>query len=355
MINLSFNQICVLSAISTKDSYGLEIVEEVKKESGIKLVLGSLYNILHKLEKEGLVKSYWGEETAERGGNRRKYYKITAKGETTLNEAQFGLAKLWGWGDLLKNLFSQINTSFELSFKFSYFAFFLLIISINTYGYNSDCVLNEDNFLNHPLQTIILKFCLISLLTTFFHFILVFGIGNRYINKLSIETHDSHYFPNNKIFKLYSLYLKNIDVIEKVLFSSCFVLMIYVVIYVILFFSDITGIHEIYIFILINLGAFVFGYIDKKITKYASLIYNLLFRSQFDEEQIIESLLFHLPHGRKEEVIGDLLEYNEHLKKEGVSNFKRRLIICWQILMMFYAMTRITLSDFVKPKKEKAD
>ena len=93
---MTYNQICVLSAIADKDEYGLGIIKEVKEKSGIKLVLGSLYNILGKLEKLGYVEGYWGETAEGRGGNRRRYYKITGLGEKALFDAQSGLMNLWG-------------------------------------------------------------------------------------------------------------------------------------------------------------------------------------------------------------------------------------------------------------------
>tara|TARA_B100000745_G_C19903413_1_gene302710 strand:- start:65 stop:373 length:309 start_codon:yes stop_codon:yes gene_type:complete len=93
--NLTYNQICVLSAIAKEDQYGLGIIKEVKESSGIKIVLGSLYNILAKLEKLNFVESYWGEATENRGGNRRRYYKITGVGEQMLLDTQNGLNNLW--------------------------------------------------------------------------------------------------------------------------------------------------------------------------------------------------------------------------------------------------------------------
>ncbi len=93
--NMSLNSICVLSVLVQEDRYGLEIIDKVKENSNIKILLGSLYNILSKLERDGLLTSYWGEETADRGGNRRRYYRITKNGESVLNEVQYGLNNMW--------------------------------------------------------------------------------------------------------------------------------------------------------------------------------------------------------------------------------------------------------------------
>ena len=89
------NDLTVLSILMQGDRYGLEIIKAAK-EVGLSLFLGSLYNILKRLEKHGLVESYWGEDTSERGGNRRRYYKITGKGETTFEDAKQSYLQLWG-------------------------------------------------------------------------------------------------------------------------------------------------------------------------------------------------------------------------------------------------------------------
>jgi len=98
--NATLNQVYVLSALVGTDRYGLDIIKAVKEQSNTKIILGSLYNILSKLEREGFVESYWGKQTSERGGNRRKYYKITGAGEGYLHQVQSGLSNMWGWGNL---------------------------------------------------------------------------------------------------------------------------------------------------------------------------------------------------------------------------------------------------------------
>ena len=76
------NEFKVLSTLIQSDKYSLFISKIVK------IKLGSLYNILARLERKGLVKNYYGEDTFERGGNRRKYYQITALGSSVVTEVQ---------------------------------------------------------------------------------------------------------------------------------------------------------------------------------------------------------------------------------------------------------------------------
>ena len=62
----------VLSVISKTDMYGYQIIKTLEVMSNE----GTLYPILHSLEKEGSLESYW----CEAEGRKRKYYKITESG-----------------------------------------------------------------------------------------------------------------------------------------------------------------------------------------------------------------------------------------------------------------------------------
>jgi PadR family transcriptional regulator PadR len=75
----------VLHLITLRDMYGYEIVKELESRSQnvFSLKEGTLYPVLHLLEKDGLVTSY--ERLAE-SGKLRKYYSITKKGHAALAE-----------------------------------------------------------------------------------------------------------------------------------------------------------------------------------------------------------------------------------------------------------------------------
>ena len=73
----------LLETVSRRPVYGYEICKavNVKTDGYFNLREGSLYPALHRLEREGLLKSYW-EKTDS--GRRRKYYQITDIGITEL-------------------------------------------------------------------------------------------------------------------------------------------------------------------------------------------------------------------------------------------------------------------------------
>ena len=76
----------VLCTLSDGDSYGYEILKEIAETSGgeYEMKEPSLYTSLKRLEGQGFVESYWGNETQ---GARRKYYHITDGGRGELTEA----------------------------------------------------------------------------------------------------------------------------------------------------------------------------------------------------------------------------------------------------------------------------
>ena len=69
----------ILALLKDTDMYGYEMIESLAKRSDDTFLLkeGTLYPLLHALEKEKLVRSY--VKTTD-GGRERKYYHITENG-----------------------------------------------------------------------------------------------------------------------------------------------------------------------------------------------------------------------------------------------------------------------------------
>jgi DNA-binding PadR family transcriptional regulator len=70
----------ILKLLLENDRYGYEIVKLIGQNSGgeYELKEATMYSSLKRLETNGDISWYWGDETQ---GGRRKYYKITAKGK----------------------------------------------------------------------------------------------------------------------------------------------------------------------------------------------------------------------------------------------------------------------------------
>ena len=79
--------ILVLSLLQKNEMYGYEMIKEMQlKSSGVfEFKEGTLYPILHNLEEENLVESFWKEGENSR---KRKYYRITKKGRGALKEKE---------------------------------------------------------------------------------------------------------------------------------------------------------------------------------------------------------------------------------------------------------------------------
>ncbi len=86
---LGFIRIHLLYHASKSSIYGVEMIEELRRH-GYNISPGTLYPILHSLEKEGFLVS----ETKNVDGKIRKYYRITRKGERILREAKRKIKEL---------------------------------------------------------------------------------------------------------------------------------------------------------------------------------------------------------------------------------------------------------------------
>ncbi|NPV03039.1 MAG: PadR family transcriptional regulator [Brevinematales bacterium] len=75
----------ILKLLLGNDRYGYEIVKMIGQNSGgeYELKEATMYSSLKRLETNGDISWYWGDETQ---GGRRKYYKITEQGKLTYNQ-----------------------------------------------------------------------------------------------------------------------------------------------------------------------------------------------------------------------------------------------------------------------------
>src|SRR5262249_50877032 len=73
----------VLAILAEGDNYGYAIIKRVTELSGghLQWTDGMLYPVLHRLERQGLVRAKWG---LSESGRRRKYYRVTREGKAHL-------------------------------------------------------------------------------------------------------------------------------------------------------------------------------------------------------------------------------------------------------------------------------
>lgn len=72
-------EILILSLLNQEPMYGYQMIKEAenKSEGVFQFKEGTLYPLLHSLEANGFLESYWSEIR----GRKRKYYRITAIGK----------------------------------------------------------------------------------------------------------------------------------------------------------------------------------------------------------------------------------------------------------------------------------
>lgn len=99
-VQISPREELVLLSLCNKELYGLQIPQAMQEASAGRrqMGVGTLYPVLHSLEKKGLIKSRWGDEGLdERGGARRRYYKLTSAGVLAVDEIQSFRSNLLNW------------------------------------------------------------------------------------------------------------------------------------------------------------------------------------------------------------------------------------------------------------------
>ncbi|MDF2699895.1 MAG: transcriptional regulator PadR family [Haloplasmataceae bacterium] len=74
----------LLAILKEQDSYGYEIIKRIKEISHNEMewTEGMLYPVLHRLEEQQLIESYW---KSSESGRKRKYYHLKEAGLEELN------------------------------------------------------------------------------------------------------------------------------------------------------------------------------------------------------------------------------------------------------------------------------
>lgn len=102
-----FEEVVLLAvAIRSGDAYGAAVVNELEQQMGRSVNLGAVHSALSRLQDKGLVSSEMGGMTPERGGRRKRLYKVTAYGQRALEEIRQLRNQMWdaipgtAWGQL---------------------------------------------------------------------------------------------------------------------------------------------------------------------------------------------------------------------------------------------------------------
>ena len=83
--SIDHTKLLVLSLLAGEDMYGYQMIVELGRRSNrtFEMKEGTLYPVLHGLERDGAVEAYQQEAPT---GRQRKYYRLTRRGKTLLDE-----------------------------------------------------------------------------------------------------------------------------------------------------------------------------------------------------------------------------------------------------------------------------
>lgn len=83
-----FEQLILLALVQLEDeAYGASIGRAIEERTGRQVSAGAIYTALDRLGTRGLVTAEVGKPTPERGGRRRKYYRLQPQGAVELRRS----------------------------------------------------------------------------------------------------------------------------------------------------------------------------------------------------------------------------------------------------------------------------
>ncbi|KAA0992428.1 PadR family transcriptional regulator [Dyadobacter aurulentus] len=87
--------VLMMIAILDGQAYGVTVSQEIEQHTGRAVTFGAVHNTLIRLEEKGFVSSELGGATTERGGRRKRLFKVTNLGSNALRDIQQLRNKLW--------------------------------------------------------------------------------------------------------------------------------------------------------------------------------------------------------------------------------------------------------------------
>jgi DNA-binding PadR family transcriptional regulator len=84
-----FEQLVLFALVALGDTaYGASVRREIESRTGRPVSAGAVYTVLERLESNDLVSSWVGDPSPERGGRRKKHYRLKPAGAALLRQAR---------------------------------------------------------------------------------------------------------------------------------------------------------------------------------------------------------------------------------------------------------------------------
>lgn len=78
--------VLLIVGILDQEAYGVSVLEEIKYQTGRKVNISAIHTVLNRLEEKGFLDSKMGGATEERGGRRKRLFRISPNGRSAISE-----------------------------------------------------------------------------------------------------------------------------------------------------------------------------------------------------------------------------------------------------------------------------
>lgn len=87
---LGKSEFAILNVLAgrARGAHGTALIDDLKEMTGKDMSVGALYTTLERLQGKGYVSSSWGPPTPERGGRRKRIFRVEAAGQAALRRTQ---------------------------------------------------------------------------------------------------------------------------------------------------------------------------------------------------------------------------------------------------------------------------
>lgn len=90
-----FEQLVMLALLrQDAEGYGISLAADIAERTGRDVSIGAVYKTLDRLETKGWVLSRIGEPTPERGGRRKKHFRLSSVGQRALKASLHSLRNM---------------------------------------------------------------------------------------------------------------------------------------------------------------------------------------------------------------------------------------------------------------------
>jgi DNA-binding PadR family transcriptional regulator len=91
-----FEEVVLLAAYGLSDgAYGVNVQQQLETSIGRRTTIGAVYAALDRLERKGFLSSRVGGATHERGGRRKRFFKVTRSGVSALEAMRADREEMW--------------------------------------------------------------------------------------------------------------------------------------------------------------------------------------------------------------------------------------------------------------------